>query len=430
MGVTEDDLMTYDLVVKGKIVDLKNIFEAQIGIEDGIIKEIKKQGLKGDIYIDAKNFLIFPGFIDLHVHMRVPGWEYKEDFFTGTKAAAHGGVTTVVDMPNTPKPATSLERILEKRKLANKKSVVDVLFYGGVVEKNISELRRMTNEVVGYKIYTAKSTGGMYLPYEYIQRAEGKISMLNRPASFHCEDRKIIDEKTKKFSEKTDPEIHCDIRPPESEMIAVQNVLLSTKSKVNICHVSTKKSLEVIEEARMKNRVITCEVTPLHLFFTRTNVADKKNFLKTNPPLRSNQDRKSLLEGLINGKIDFLASDHAPHTIEEKEQDVWSAPSGVPELDTYGSFVTWLMKIGATPQTIMKICSYNPAKFLNLNKGVIEKDKVADITIVDSKCLTKITSDNLYTKCGWSPFEGVEFPGKVAFTIRNGEVIMEDNNVI
>jgi dihydroorotase (multifunctional complex type) len=422
--------MVYDLVIEGKVVDLENIFEARVGIEDGIIKEIKKQGLGGERNINAKNSLIFPGFIDLHVHMRVPGWEHKEDFSTGTKAAAHGGVTTVVDMPNTIVPATNLERILEKKKLAVKKAVVDVLFYGGVSKENISELKKMSDEVIGYKVYVCESTGDMYLPYEYVEEIESEVSSSNKPVSFHCEDKPMIEERKKKLAGRNDPEVHCDIRPAESEVIAIEKVLSLTKSRVNICHVSTKRGLEIIGEHKQKNKLLTCEVAPIHLFFTRKDIAEKKNFLKMNPPLRSEQDRKSLLEGLMKDKIDFLASDHAPHTVEEKENDVWSAPSGVPELDTYGSFVTWLMKMGVSPQTIMKMCSYNPAKFLNLNKGLIEKGKVADITIVDPKCPTKITSENLYTKCKWSPFEGIELPGKVVYTIRNGEVIMENETVV
>ena len=422
--------MEYDIVIEGRIVDLKNILEAQIGIEDGVIKEIKKQGLEGERKIDAKDFLIFPGFIDIHVHMREPGWEYKEDFSTGTKAAAHGGVTTVVDMPNNLAPATNLERILEKKKLAKKKSVVDVLFYGGVNKENISELKKMAKEVIGYKIYTAESTGGMYLPYEDIETVESEVSPLNKPLSFHCEDKEMIEKRKKEFSGKNYPEIHCDVRPAESEVIAIQKVLSYAKSRVNICHISTKRSLEIIDEHKIKNKLITCEATPLHLFFTRKDMAEKKNFLKINPPLRPEQDRNGLLEGLMKDKIDFLASDHAPHTIEEKGDDVWNAPSGVPELDTYGNFVTWLMKLGVTPQTILKMCSYNPAKFLNLDSGVIEKGKVADLIIIDPKSPTKIKSDSLYTKCKWSPFEGIEFPGKVVFTIKDGKVIMENETVV
>ena len=205
--------MKHDLVVAGKVVSPVGIEEMEIGISDGKIAEVKRQGLAGTRTIKAGRALIFPGFIDIHVHMREPGWEQKEDFRTGSEAAVHGGVTTVADMPNNPRPAIDPAALREKARLASKKAFIDVKFYGGVVYKELNELRRISSLIAGYKLYLAKTTGDLTFPSSGLEKAFGLIADTGRPASLHCEDQGIIDERTKELAGERRPDIHSDMRP-------------------------------------------------------------------------------------------------------------------------------------------------------------------------------------------------------------------------
>ena len=433
--------MLHELVVAGSIVNPEGIHEAQIGIDEGYITELKKQGLKGEREIEARRGLVFPGFIDLHVHLREDGshkWDYKEDFKSGTAAALHGGITTVVDMPNTPSPGINAARIREKNELARAKSkgLIDILFYGGVAETNLNALAEMQKEVVAYKIYLAE-TDGLQIDEGTLPKALKATEATSKPAVIHCEDQGIIDKRKVELKaigeeKKGLGELHSELRPAEAELSAVKHVLSATTAsrsiKINIAHVSVYDTVDLIK--RYEN--VHCEVTPHHLFFTRDDVLAKKSFLKTNPPLRTEGNRQRLLTAFKEGRIDFLATDHAPHTKEEKARDILDAPAGVPNLDTYGNFVAWLIvRCDIHPTLIARVCAYNPALFLGLNdRGRIEVGRRANLTILDLQQRVKISSEHLYTKCGWSPFEGYEFPGTVRHTICNGVVVTEYDEVL
>jgi len=440
--------MLHNLVVEGKVVNTDEIYNAQIGIDGGYITEIKKQGLRSETKIEAtRGCLIFPGFIDIHAHLREDSshkWDYKEDFKSGTAAALHGGISTVVDMPNTPLPGINSERIKNKKKLAYIKSrgLIDVFFYGGVTESNTdidtNAIMDMRKEVVAYKIYLTETSGGLYIREEMLPEAIKAVESTSKPVVIHCEDPGIIEERKKELNVKGKEwrsrkhiELHSRIRPEEAELSAVRKVLSASTSsgKINIAHVSVYKTFGLIRQ--YKKGKVYCEVTPHHLFFTKRDVLSKKAFLKTNPPLRTGKNRLRLLAAFKNGKVDFLVTDHAPHTKEEKARDILVAPAGVPNLDTYGNFVAWLIESCNThPTLISRVCSYNPAAFLGLNdRGRIEVGKRANLTILNLQKRVKISSEHLYTKCGWSPFEGYEFPGTVRHTVFNGIVVTEYDEV-
>lgn len=426
--------MPHDLIVEGRVVNPDGIYEAQIGILDGYITEIKKQGLKGERKIEARRCLVFPGFIDIHAHLREDSshkWDYKEDFKSGTAAALHGGITTVVDMPNTPLPGINYERIRKKKELARSKSKgsIDVFFCAGVTESNMNTIAEMQKEVVAYKIYLAE-TGGLYIREETLPKAIRAVETTSKPAVVHCEDQRIIEKKREELHAKGEEWsrkgiIHSELRPEEAELSAVKKVLAaasaSADTKINIAHVSVYETLRIIR----RYKKVHCEVTPHHLFFSKNDVLAKKAFLKMNPPLRTEENRRRLLEAFKAGEIDFLVTDHAPHTKDEKKSDILEAPAGVPNLDTYGNFVAWLIvRCDVHPELISRVCSYNPAIFLGLkDRGRIEAGKRANLTILDIQKQVKISSEHLYTKCGWSPFEGCEFPGTVRHTIFNGVVV-------
>ena len=417
----------HNLVVAGRVVNPEWVSEceAQIGIDDGKITAVKKQGLRGERRVEAAaGCLIFPGFIDIHVHLREDSsheWDYKEDFMTGTAAAVHGGVTTVVDMPNTPLPGVNSERIRAKHELARRKSDgqarIDIFFYGAVTESNLNlnAVAEMQDEVVAYKIFLAETTGGLKIREETLPKAFEAVAATSKPATIHCD---------------------------ESELSAVERVLSAASqtasqtasqsgAKINLAHVSAYESLRLLKwfKSKSKSKNFYCEVTPHHLFFNETDALEKGAFLKMNPRLRSEENRRLLLNAFKNGEIDFLATDHAPHTKEEKagsgSGSEASAPAGVPNLDTYGNFVAWLiLRCGVSPKLISRVCSSNPARFLGLtDRGRVEVGKRANLTVLDLQKSVKIRSDDLQTKCGWSPFEGYEFPGAVKHTIFNGVVL-------
>ncbi|MGB7532917.1 MAG: dihydroorotase [Halobacteriota archaeon] len=443
--------MLHDLVIEGKVVNPEGVYEAQIGIDGGYITEIKKQGLRAEKTVEARGCLIFPGFIDIHAHLREDSshkWDYKEDFGTGSAAAVHGGITTVVDMPNTPLPGINADRIRKKRELARatSKGLIDVFFYGGVTESeskfDLSAIADMQKEVVGYKIYLCETTGGLYIRDEMLPEAIKAIQATSKPVVIHCEDQRIIEKKKEELKLKVKAKgeegsrNYSELRPEEAELAAVNRVLSTVSSsasagydrakikvKISIAHVSVYETLSMIKQ----HKNVHCEVTPHHLFFNTADVQAKQAFLKMNPPLRTEENRQRLLEAFRRGEMDFLATDHAPHTQEEKSLDFSVAPAGVPNLDTYGNFVSWLIvRCDVRPELISRLCAYNPAAFLGLNdRGRIEVGKRANLTVLDIHRSVKIRGERLYTKCGWSPFEGYEFPGSVRHTVFNGVVLSE-----
>lgn len=415
-------LSQHQLVLEGRIADLDSVYESRIGVDDGEITEIAPDA-RGKKILHLENELIFPGFIDTHVHLRIPGEEHKEDFHTGSLAAIRGGVTLVMDMPNTKPPVTTEEIVRQKRNRANKEGLVDIRLYGLVLQENLDSLESLAPYVIAYKIFLARSTGGVMLPMEYLQIALSRIRGVNKPVTLHCESQRMIDENTERYKHSTEPDAHCDIRSLEAEIVSIQEALeqIQAFDKVNIAHLSTAEGLRTVKEYKDRGYQLACEATPHHLLLTRQSMRELGNYARMNPPLREERDKLALIEGLRSGSIDFLATDHAPHTREEKEGP--NPPSGVPGLDTYGDVVAYLMREhGFTPQQIMKITSYNAAEFFGLGDRRIAVGNRANITVLDLSQPEKVEQNRLHTKCGWSPFEGMTFTGRAIYTIVNGDV--------
>lgn len=420
--------MEHDLVVEGIVVGREGLASFEVGVSDGMISEVKKQGVRGARRIRAERSLIFPGFIDVHVHMREPGWEYKEDFRTGSLAALHGGVTTVVDMPNNPVPTTTLSALDDKRRLAESKALVDVKFYGGVLSANLEDLAKLADKVSGYKVYLSKTTGTDAFPESELGNAFEEIAGTGRPVSLHCEEQAVIDKMQIELEGVSRPDVHCDLRPPEAEVESVKKVVAALSKvhdlDVNVCHASASETVSIVRNTRARGGRLYCEAALHHLYFNRKAMLDNR-MLKTNPPLRREEDRKALLGGVMDGTVSFLVTDHAPHGIDEKTS---LGLSGVPGLDDYGHVVSWLVREQSVdPTVIARMTSSNPARFGKLgDRGEISVGKRADFTILDIHSPEKVTSDGVRSKCGWSPYEGKEFPGRVRWTIRGGEPLLDD----
>ncbi len=438
--------------IEGNIVNIDNTHRGRVEIgSDGLILSVTKETGHADLVL--KDELIFPGFIDLHVHAREcadHSWDYKEDFISASEAAINGGVVCFCDMPNNPvAPVTDLS-YNEKSKLVHK-AKVEVVLYAGIGPKT-----KPLSKNVPYKVFMGPSVGDLFFsqlkPSTNSRRASDEALLARRSfseggaksdknisleeviknyhgqnISFHCEDPAILE------ANKNQP-THEQKRPQSAENSAV-DFALSIIEKYNItakiCHCSTVEGMQKIIAAKKRGVKVTCEVTPHHLFFDETLLNNANHqVLQVNPPIRQTKDnRLALIEMLKNGDIDYLATDHAPHTWEEKEKGT----SGMPHLDTYGSFATWLIKEhNFTASDAMRVCSYNPGMFVNqftsVKYGKIEVGYVGSLSILDLNQPIKIEKTVLKTKCGWSPFEGIQFPGRVIKTIVKGKVY--ENNLI
>jgi len=403
------------LTIEGNIVNKDKTFRGRIEIgESGIINKIGEP--TGDADFIYKEELIFPGFIDLHVHAREcvdHSQDYKEDFTSAGEAAINGGVVLFADMPNNPTPPIDDQSYEEKMKLT-KKSPVPVLLYAGI-GMNTKPLFKK----VPYKVFMGHSIGDLFfINYEDLEKAMEKYHGEN--ISFHCEDPKILEEYKNALT-------HENKRPKEAEISAVDHALYLIE-KYNligkICHASTIEAIEKISNARARGVNVTVEITPHHLFFDETMPNLDKKELQVNPPIRqTKENRLALIAALKDGKINYLATDHAPHTIAEKKKGI----SGMPHLDTYGPFTSWLMKEhNFSPEDIARISSYNPGKFVNQfieeKYGEIKEGFVGSLTVRDMAKSGSILKSHLRTKCGWSPFQDMVFPGSKVMTIVKGKI--------
>lgn len=394
--------------IEGLIVNINGIKRGRIEIDPltGLISKVSEPTGQADVVL--KDELIFPGFIDLHVHAREDvshAQDYKEDFVTAGAAAINGGVVMFAEMPNNPKPPIDDKSYEEKYQLA-KKSAVDILLYAG-----IGPGTKPLAKKIPYKTFMGPSVGNLFFISQ--QQLEETIkNYTGQAVSFHCEDPEILDQHKDEFT-------HEQKRPPEAEISAIDFAIMLIEKynlKGKICHLSTKVGLQKIVEAKKRGVAVTCEITPHHLYFNQSA------HLQMNPPLRSSDDNQFLIEALRKGDIDFLATDHAPHTVEEKEKGI----SGLPLLDTYGPFVTWLMaEHNFTPADVLRLCSYNPGEFVNQfvsdKYGKIAEGYAGSLTVINPNLPIVIEKSKLKTKAGWSPFEGMQFPGSVVMTVVKGK---------
>jgi len=401
----------------GTFVTHNNTFSGRVDYnpDTGLIERVDTALGQADIVYDD-NCLIFPGFIDIHVHAREDAGgsqNYKEDFASASLAALHGGVTHICDMPNNPVPPVT-DAAYRRKEALTRKADVGVTLYGG-----IGPGTRPLSFTVPYKAYMGPSVGDLFFETpaqleETIRHYEGRF------VSFHVEDPALL-------KEHAQADTHEARRPVAAETIAMEFALYLIETyrlHGKICHLSTGDGLRQITAARARGVDVTCEVTPHHLFFDQAGLTEKNHlWLQMNPPLRPPADREALLAGLRSGAIDYLATDHAPHTRAEKK----AGTSGVPLLDTYGHFAGWLIKErGVDAQTIARVCAYEPGRFVNhfteQKMGQITPGYAASFTVLDMSTPTTITNEQVRSKAAWTPFAGMTLPVTVRQTIVNGRV--------
>lgn len=414
-----------DLTVEGKIFH-KGMFEnACIGIKEGKIVEIKKI-LKADEHFDFGNKLILPAGVDNHVHFREPGMTHKEDWSTGSLAAAFGGMSSVFDMPNTLPQTTSIQDIEDKISVADKKSYVDFGIYAGVTNENFEKIETISKKCNGFKIFLGSSTLSMLFDKKKLREAFDLISLTQKPVIIHCEDEECLIKHKEVEKDLTD---HMRFRPGVCEEIAISNVLQAANglnTNVHICHVSSCEGLELLKK---KPANVSFGITPHHSLLNVEKNMGSASLFKVNPPIRTGFDKEALFNSVKSGIASTLESDHAPHTKEEKDTDFDEAPCGVPGVETmYPLFLYMSKKEVLTFQRLTSLLCSGPSDLLGISKGRIEMGYDADFIVVDIKKEEKISSENLHSKCGWSPFE--DWPAIFPETVFiRGEKVIDEKEI-
>jgi dihydroorotase len=420
-----------DLIIKNARLFIDNAIQpAEIAIYNGKITKVGKiiAAKDANLVIDAKNGLVLPGAIDIHVHFRDPGMTKKEDWYTGSCAAAAGGVTTVIDHPNTIPPTIDPDSFKKKQKEA-KKSIIDYGINAGVTH-NLKLLKSMweLGATAFGEIFMAESTGALNVNDRTLEEALGIIESLGAVACIHAEDEETRKHFVHILKGALQPESHSKSRPPLSEKIAVEKAIkMGGNTKLHFCHISAGESLETLKKEKTNNKELTCEVAPHHLFLTIKDYKRLGPLGKMNPPLRDYQSQQRLWEGLNDGTIDIIASDHAPHLEHEKITDIWSAPAGVPGVETMMPLMLLAVKRNLiTLKRLLEVSCVNPAKLMGFPKGVIAKGYDADLVITGQS--REIRREKMHSKAGWTPYIGMQgiFP---KLTLSRGEIVVEDGEI-
>jgi len=402
-------------VIKGRVFFRGRLESLSLGIdEDGRVAAVKKV-LRGDEEIDHGDSLILPGCVDLHVHMRDPGLTRKEDFSSGTRAAALGGVTTIAEMPNTEPPVTSRRTYVEKVAALQGRSVIDYALYAA---PRSPDAVASLGEAIAFKAYMAASTGSLQVGTKELEGILHGAAASKKLVAVHAEDPSRF-----RAGKVRGLEDHDRARPKDAEVSAV-SWLASVRgdSRIHVAHVTCVEALDAVPAG------ITSEATPHHLFLDSSRPL--AGLGKVNPPLRSASDRAALWDAFRAGRIDIVASDHAPHTLEEKEAPFDEVPAGVPGVATSFPLLMRRTRAGEIelPRLITAMAT-RPAEILEVAKGTIDIGRDADLLVVDPRNSEAIRAKRLRYKCGWTPFEGMEACFPLAVYLR-GETIVEDGEPV
>jgi len=436
--------MTIDLFVKnGRILTPYGFYEGSISVDSGRILSLSRRSSapQADRVVDAKGRLVLPGMIDMHVHLRDPGFTEREDFETGTRGAAAGGVTTVADMPNTTPSVTTVGALREKIAIAGRKSVVDFALVGGAGEVSPEDLIGMAEAgVVGFKTF-------MIARFKELAASDGQmlenfkvIAGTGLPCLIHAENEDLVARGIARAKElgRLDPVAHCEFRPPVAEVEATTRTMLlagETDIHLHVCHMTAKGAVEALRWAKASGRRVTGETSPNYLMLNDEAMIKVGPIAKIDPPLRKPADQEALWGAVKDGTMDVLASDHAPYPREEKEKgwkDIFEAPSGGTGVETSLALMLDNVHRGRISiQRLAEMFSANPARIMNLypRKGALLPGSDADIVIVDMDVEYEIKGEDLQSKQKVTAFEGYSGRGKPVTTIVRGEIVMEDGLV-
>lgn len=434
------EIMSRTILRNAQIVNEGQRYFADLSIRGEIIESIGGQiDLPCDQEIDLNGNLLIPGCIDDQVHFREPGLTHKADIYTESRAAAAGGITSFMEMPNTVPNALTQSLLEEKYAIAAEKSIGNYSFFMGVSNDNYDEVMRTNSEhVCGIKIFMGSSTGNMLVDnYHTLERV-----FANAPAliATHCEDEATIKHNLAKAKERFGLEIpiemHPIIRSQEacylSSSFAVE-LAKKTGARLHVLHISTGKETALFSNTLpLKEKKITAEACVHHLWFSDEDYTMKGNLIKWNPAVKTQEDRTAIWKAVLENRIDVIATDHAPHTLEEKEQNYLNAPSGGPLVQH--ALLAMLEKSiqgVISIERIVEKMAHAPADLFRIeNRGYIKEGYFADLVEINPKHKTAVSRNNLFYKCGWSPFEGITFSHEVSRTFVNGRLVYEGGNMI
>ncbi|MBL4883787.1 MAG: dihydroorotase [Planctomycetaceae bacterium] len=389
-----------------------------------------------DETIDATGLHLLPGIIDDQVHFRDPGLTHKEDLYTGSRACAAGGVTTFLEMPNTNPATITCEALHNKLELASQKSIVNYGFYIGATPHNVAELRQ-AKRTPGIKIFIGSSTGDLLVDQqEALERIFAETTL---PICAHCEDEATVQSNAAKLDGGKCFTDHSKIRNHEAALVATKRAVelaIRHKHRFHVLHVSTAQECDFLSEYQQSvsdpaQRLITAEVCPHHLFFNVDDYDRLGSLVQMNPSIKNKADNKRLWQALQEGTIQVIATDHAPHTLEEKDQPYPKSPSGLPAVENSLALMLDAVNRGQlTLQRIVESMCEAPAKVWDIvNKGKIEQGYDADLVLVDMNLKRKILNENQLTKSGWSPWHGTSLTGWPVKTWCNGVLVYDGKNV-
>jgi dihydroorotase len=433
--------MKRTLIKDATIINEGRSFTGSVIIEDDkIAKVIEGAVTTEDAYteiIDAKGKYLIPGVIDDHVHFREPGLTQKADITSESRAAAAGGVTSFMDMPNTMPQTTDLDALNAKFQLGAEKSLINYSFYFGATNTNSDLLSQLDpHRVCGVKLFMGSSTGNMLVDRkESLMKVFGGTDLL---IAAHCEDPVIIAQNTRLAKEKygDDPDIiyHPMIRSEEacyaSSALAVE-LAEKAGARLHVLHISTAKELDLFKNVPLKEKKITAEACVSHLIFDDTCYKDLGTRIKCNPAIKTMIDRAILLNAITENRIDVVATDHAPHLLSDKEGGALRATSGMPmiQFSLVSMFELAEPQVFTKEQIVQKMC-HAPAELFQIhNRGYIREGYQADLVIVNPNAEWKLTNDKILSKCGWSPLEGLKFYNKVERTFVNGHTVYSDGQI-
>lgn len=417
------------LLKNGRVIDYASKINEKMDIlieDDKIIKLQKEVLEEADNIIDCNNLVIIPGMIDMHCHLREPGFEYKETIETGSKSAVKGGFTTICPMPNTnptPDSAFILEKIINEAKRVN---LCNVFPYASVSKGEKGE--ELTNfEELKKSGAIAFSDDGMPVVNSNLMRqAIIKADEIGTFVASHCEEKSVAEGAINKGKVQETLGVK-GVLPEAEEIMAAREIVISETNNVraHICHISTKTSVNMIRDAKKRGVKISCETCPHYFSFTVDEVLTSGSNAKMNPPLREEEDRQAIIQGLRDGTIDAIITDHAPHSEEEKDRELSKAPNGIIGFETaLAAIVTNLINKGLlTEMDMVRLTSYNPAKLLKIDRGEIKEGKIADLTIYNPNEEYTYTKDMIVSKSKNTPFIGKKLSGKVEYTIVSGKIV-------
>ena len=433
--------MSSILIKNAKIVNEGQIFEGDVLVENEFIVEIASQissKSSQTVIIDAEGKYLLPGVIDDQVHFREPGLTHKGTIESESRAAIAGGITSFIEQPNTVPNAVTQELLEEKYQIAAKKSYANYSFMMGGTNDNLEEILKTNPEnVAGIKLFLGSSTGNMLVDNpEVLEKIFSSTKML---IAVHCEDEATIKANTEKYKAEYGENIpmncHHLIRSEEACYLSSSKAIelaKKTGARLHVFHVSTGKETDLFtNKIPLEEKMITAEVCIHHLWFTDADYEKKGSLIKWNPAVKTQEDKDALWKALLDDRIDVIATDHAPHTLEEKNNKYLKAPSGGPLVQhaLVAMFEKHLKGLISVEKIVEKMC-HNPAKVFKIrNRGFIKEGYFADLTIVDTHAPWNVNKDNILYKCGWSPFEGTNFKSRIMHTLVNGKIVYSNGKV-